>query len=936
MSSAIRCDKCSKIINFDNATSSQKVVCECGSIISLNDNPEDGRQATIIHHSTIQQSQEEMLDYIDENDDLDKKVPDRIGNYEIIRELGRGGMGVVYLANDKKLNRKIAVKVLLAGENATQDTVTRFRREAESAAKLQHSSIVSIFDVGHSKNLHYIAMEYISGLSLMEYVIENGLNNNEKLVLMEKVARAIHFCHENGVLHRDLKPSNILITEQGEPKIMDFGLAKATTVDDQKLTRSGVIIGTPAYMAPEQAESSNKTGKLADVYSLGAILYELLCGETPFSSQSTLNLLYQVINEDPTPLFKVNRKINNDINTVVMKCLEKDPDNRYHSAEKLADDLKAVINSEPISASPPSTVRRVKRVLRKNKFAASLIGSALVVGICVLFIMKLYQEKEGVHTEKDQLTVKADISEELESYKLGDKTFTMSPEFTKLISSDFGKSVLAGEIDSSSDTRCWSAIKTVTLTDPTKYKEQVFKTFVKTENKFVELAAYEYLKNNLSPEEMKSIIDKKDGLRNFEVTKSLLTQYMDATNIDRMSKLKLQNLDLVAIQSDVLEKEQKATGVKPYIYWINKHNDKNNSFVVLDVFEKNLSWGDNFVSVVEGLLARNQSPEVRSRAALLLGKLKMDRATNILIKALAKEVEEVRMSIISALGNHKNEKASQTLTKILEKESNKEMILVTIDSIVKLGAKSSEESLIKHLENSKDVDVRAKSAEALGLLDCKNATKVLVKKLGDSDVLVRAKAAEALGRIKDPKSIDDLISAFKENSDDNLRVSIAMSLANMKSKKAIAMLVQAARGIEAENLKGAKSEGKMKKSEMADVEVQENTMGFADQVSPGTQVKNDEALGKNAASKKQNQINDTKEIDQSVNQDKNKEKDENAQRRPNPRRNIVQDRFSGRAGKLPVLKKALKTRQMYFEALRQITGKSINSLEDLDKLEDGK
>ena len=286
-------------------------------------------------------------------------VPDavvlrRIGDYELLEEIARGGMGVVYKARQTSLNRVVAVKMILAGQLASEEDVRRFRREAESAANLDHSGIVPVFEVGEHDGQHYFSMGYVDGSSLSEEISHGPLPPREAARIVKQVADAVEFAHRQDVIHRDLKPANVLIDQNGHPKITDFGVAKRIT-GERGHTATGHVLGTPEYMPPEQAGGKiEDIGPAVDIYSLGAILYSLITGRPPFQSASPMDTLLQVLEQDPVPLRQLNATVPLDLQTVCLKCLEKDPRRRYASAQELSAELQRFLNSEPIHARPAS------------------------------------------------------------------------------------------------------------------------------------------------------------------------------------------------------------------------------------------------------------------------------------------------------------------------------------------------------------------------------------------------------------------------------------------------------------------------------------------------------------------------------------------------------------------------------------------------------
>lgn len=299
-------------------------------------------------------------------------LPRRVGDYVLIRELGRGGMGVVYLARQESLQRDVAIKMILRGALATDAERTRFRIEAAAAARLEHPGIVPVYEVGELAGQPYFSMKYVAGETLAHRLIQGPLPAREAAEILAQVARAIQFAHSQGVLHRDLKPSNILIDEVGQPHVMDFGLAKQVSAAES-VTRTGSILGTPAYMAPEQAAGDRgQVGPLSDVYSLGTILYHALTGRPPFQASSPVDTVLLVLSEDPVAPHFVNPKINRDLELVILRCLQKPQDLRYQSAGSLADDLEAFLHDEPLSARSGRFGQVIARLFRETHHAAVL------------------------------------------------------------------------------------------------------------------------------------------------------------------------------------------------------------------------------------------------------------------------------------------------------------------------------------------------------------------------------------------------------------------------------------------------------------------------------------------------------------------------------------------------------------------------------------
>jgi len=295
--------------------------------------------------------------------------------YVIERELGRGGMGVVYLARDVALDRLCALKMILAGAHAASDDAARFRTEAQAIARLRHPGIVAVYEVGEHDGRPFMALEFCPGGSLDAVLAKHPLPAKAAAALVRSLAEAVQAAHAANVLHRDLKPANVLLAADGQAKITDFGLAKK--LDEAGATRTGSIMGTPSYMPPEQAEGRKDVGPPADVYALGAILYECLAGRPPFRAATPLDTLMQVLTDEPVPLRQLNPGVPADLETICHKCLQKDPARRYASAGALADDLGNYLAGEPIRARPVGSFERAAKWVRRHAVVATLL--ALVV-----------------------------------------------------------------------------------------------------------------------------------------------------------------------------------------------------------------------------------------------------------------------------------------------------------------------------------------------------------------------------------------------------------------------------------------------------------------------------------------------------------------------------------------------------------------------------
>jgi tetratricopeptide (TPR) repeat protein/tRNA A-37 threonylcarbamoyl transferase component Bud32 len=347
-----------------------------------------------------------------------------VAGYEILGELGRGGMGVVYKAKHKRLNRVVALKMVLAGAHAAPEQLARFNSEAESVAQLQHPNIVQIYEVGEHDGLPYFSLEYVEGGSLTEKLAGKPQPFRDAAQLVETLAAAMACAHLHGIIHRDLKPGNVLLTKDGQPKITDFGLAKRLEGDSSQ-TKSGTLMGTPSYMAPEQARGDTKEiGPLADVYALGVVLYETLTGRAPFIGAAVLDTLEQVRNQEPVPPSRLQPSVPRDLETICLKCLQKEAHKRYASAEALAEDLHRFLTGEPIKARPVGNAERLLRWCLRNPKIATLTAAilflliALTVGSTLAAIKISYEHDEAVKA-RDLADQKA--IDEMAARQLADK-----------------------------------------------------------------------------------------------------------------------------------------------------------------------------------------------------------------------------------------------------------------------------------------------------------------------------------------------------------------------------------------------------------------------------------------------------------------------------------------------------------------------------------
>jgi eukaryotic-like serine/threonine-protein kinase len=330
-----------------------------------------------------------------------------LGDYRIERVLGQGGMGVVYLATQQTLDRLVALKMILGGEGVKQSMLERFEAEAKAIAKFQHENIVRIFETGTHAGMPYFSLEFIEGETLSDVLRDGPMSPESAAKVLESVARALHYSHQRNIIHRDIKPANVLMTTDGVPKVSDFGLAREIE-RDQSLSLSGAVVGTPGYMAPEQAQASDKIGPPADIWGMGAMLYAMLTGRAPFVGSNPGESVMMLLRDEPVPPSKLRLKVPKDLETICLKCLEKDPIRRYESAETLADDLLRFTKGEPIAARPISRVERVTRWCRRNPRVAvpTALAASLALALAIggpLAAGTIYQQKEAVQRTNVQL-----------------------------------------------------------------------------------------------------------------------------------------------------------------------------------------------------------------------------------------------------------------------------------------------------------------------------------------------------------------------------------------------------------------------------------------------------------------------------------------------------------------------------------------------------
>lgn len=325
------------------------------------------------------------------------------GDYELIEPIAKGGMGIVYKARQRKLNRVVAIKMILDGQFADQSDIDRFYAEAEAAAALSHPNIVAIHEVGEWSGQHFFSMDFIDGESLAHLVHENPLRPRRAAEFVKIIAETVQFAHDNGVVHRDLKPANILLDKRQRPLITDFGLAKQVSSQSQR-TIAGSIVGTPSYMPPEQAAGRvDEIGPWSDLYSLGAILYELLTGRPPFRSASPFETIRQVLETEPLSPRLLNENVPKDLETICLKCLQKDRHRRYPSCHELAEELGRFLLGEPIQARPISRLERSWRLVKRNPITSAAIAAAAMFFVAASIISTIAYFRTSAALESESV-----------------------------------------------------------------------------------------------------------------------------------------------------------------------------------------------------------------------------------------------------------------------------------------------------------------------------------------------------------------------------------------------------------------------------------------------------------------------------------------------------------------------------------------------------
>lgn len=639
-------------------------------------------------------------------EEIKLSFPKQIGQYEIMRQIGQGAMGVVYEAYQKGLHRKVALKMLPSTLAGDRTFLKRFRNEAAAAAKIHHPNIATIYDYGEIESGPFIAMECISGKTLEEILSEKGLPFETALTVAEKTAEALSYAHSQGVIHRDVKAANVMLDDSGRVVIMDFGLAKIENAT--LLTIDGTIMGTPGYMAPEQAQpdEDHPASFSVDIYSLGVLMYEMFTGELPFKGQNHLAVLKKVLEEDPLPPSKINSKISRDLEIIILKAMEKNPPSRYATAQALADDIKRFRAGEPIQARPTSTFIRILRKSRKYRAAVGTFFIVLILaGVWTIYLFYRHSQSQDEYKKiLNEAHSQLRWMEEQREVLL--EKLSEDPLFSVLQSRD----------------PLMRAQAIIALNQ--KLREKKLKGQLR-EDSF-----------NLT---LKALEDPHPLVRRHAAI--LLGILKDSRASDALLK-RIDDEDAEVRKHVILALGllQETKAVAKILNYLKDANEgvRSNTALALGLLKSKES-----VDALAGAL-KDPFPNVRSNAAAALGSVQDSKAIDPLIQVLNDNVEEVRNSVEEALTNF-GERARMPvmLFRLQSPDSPPAELIRVLREINPEKDQQAFEAVLKLLKHQ-DSDVRYNAVLVAGLFQDLEAVPALVETLKDSDIQVRENARLAL------------------------------------------------------------------------------------------------------------------------------------------------------------------------------------------------
>ncbi|GEM_PF-2683341 len=699
-----------------------------------------------------------------EPEDMPREIPVHISSYLIDAEIARGGMGVVYKARQKELNRVVAVKMMLGGAMASPEFIKRFHREAKAAARLQHPNIVAVYETGEYQGQPFIAMEYVDGNSLERETESGPMEPRRAAQMMRDIAEAMHLAHREGIIHRDLKPANILLTKEGLPKITDFGLAKE--MGQSILSVTGEIVGTPAFMSPEQARGEvHQVDVRSDVYALGGILYACLTGKPPFGGNSVVDMLAKVACEDPTPPEKLVAGLDPDLGAVALKAMEKHPDHRYQTAAALASDLGHWLDGEPVTAKPMSRGRALRRKLAKHRLTVQVAGTLGGLLIVVLIAAPFVFGKSYLDGVKGNL---ASPSTEVRrtAYQTLAADFAGRPWESPEERSEALKLFLPGAIDSD------EAISKTVL-DYVKAHAEDAEARTQAAGMLVGPLT-ERLKASTSEADRVAAIDVLGGLQAHDAVPALIPLVGDANEkvrlhavralgdigdrraLEPLLRAQIQDSGIRADARMALQKLYASSAVAPFTLGGEALKgalaDMGESMADMQSKYEELD-ADMGVSgpkaPIDVAIAALKDPDVATRlkAAYEIGtRLQDSKAVPALLEALGDADRDVGRAAADALVQLSADGlAAEAATRL--KDASPLMRRGAADLCARLGDRSLSDPLVLALGAEADASVRAALCDALGKSGEKTACPSLVEALRDSDVAVRRSAGAALGAL---------------------------------------------------------------------------------------------------------------------------------------------------------------------------------------------